>query len=233
MKRALTFLTIVITAVFFVAGFASYAAAQGAGLSGKVIETMDSGGYTYVHLESNGKKVWVAIPQTKVVKGQNMSFIPGAEMENFESKTLNRKFDKIVFSAGPLTSDSSKDGAKSSGSKANVVVTGEKIKVQKASGADAYTVAEIYKNKEKLDKKEVAVRGKVVKVSAGIMGKNWIHLQDGTGDPAKSTHDLVATSKDLPSVGDVVTAKGTLYKDKDFGSNYKYAVIIEGATIKK
>jgi hypothetical protein len=110
--------------------------------------------------------------------------------------------------------------------------TSEPIKVEKAKGADAYTVSETYEKAGKLDKKTVVVRGKVVKVSKGIMGKNWVHLRDGSGDPGKGTNNLVFTTKDVPKVGDVVTAKGTLYKDKDFGAGYKYQVIVEEATVK-
>jgi hypothetical protein len=71
-------------------------------LSGKVVETMDSGRYTYVCIEKNNKKTWVAVYKVKVVVGQHMSFKPGIEMVNFESKTLKRKFDKIYFSEGPI-----------------------------------------------------------------------------------------------------------------------------------
>ncbi len=78
---------------------ASYA---GSDLSGKVAETMNSGGYTYVLLENGGAKTWIAVPQMKVTIGQTMSFKPGAEMENFSSKTLKRTFPKIVFSEGPV-----------------------------------------------------------------------------------------------------------------------------------
>ncbi|MDP2158232.1 MAG: hypothetical protein Q8K68_11050 [Nitrospirota bacterium] len=69
-------------------------------LTGKVVDTMDSAGYTYVQLENAGKKTWVAIPQTKVTKGKTMTFSPGMEMKNFESKSLKRKFDSIIFSGG-------------------------------------------------------------------------------------------------------------------------------------
>jgi hypothetical protein len=65
------------------------------------------------------------------------------------------------------------------------------------------------------------------------MGKNWIHLQDGSGNPSQGTHDLMVTSQDVSSVGDIVTVKGTLSKDKDFGEGYKYAVIVENARINK
>jgi len=116
---------------------------------------------------------------------------------------------------------------------AKAAAPSEPIKVEKAKGADAYTVSETYEKAAKLDKKTVVVRGKVVKVSKGIMGKNWVHLRDGSGDAGKGTNNLVATTQDAPIVGDVVTATGTLYKDKDFGAGYKYQVIVEEATVKK
>jgi hypothetical protein len=183
-------------------------------LTGKVIETMDSGGYTYVQIENNGKKTWVAVSKTKVQKGQNITFSPGAEMKNFESKTLKRKFDSIIFSGGVVGAQVGGE-TKSPGSKGSAVTVTERIKVDKAPGPDSYTVAEIFKNSKNLQEKNVVVRGKVVKVSAGVMKKNWVHLQDGTGEPG--SNDLVVTSDDLPQTGDVVTASGTLYNDKDFG----------------
>jgi len=115
---------------------------------------------------------------------------------------------------------------------AKAPATSDPIKVEKAKGADAYTVSEAYEKAGKLDKKTVVVRGKVVKVSKGIMGKNWVHLRDGSGDPGKGTNNLVFTTQDDPKVGTVTTAKGTLYKDKDFGAGYKYQVIVEEATVK-
>ncbi|MBM4064332.1 MAG: DNA-binding protein [Planctomycetes bacterium] len=206
-------------------------------LSGKIVETMNSGGYTYLCIEKDGKKTWVAIPETKMSVGENISLPPGYEMVNFTSKTLNRTFEKIVFTTGPTSAHGASDKMSahggSMGSKSADTSTTENIKVEKASGSNAYTVAEIFGKKSELDKKSVVVSGKVVKVSAGIMGKNWLHLQDGSGDAKDGNNDLVVTTQDIPKVGDIVTATGTLYKDKDFGSGYKYDVIIEEATIKK
>jgi hypothetical protein len=121
-------------------------------------------------------------------------------------------------------------GGGSDGAKA--AAPSEPIKVEKAKGADAYTVAEVYEKVAKLDKKTVVVRGKVVKVSKMIMDRNWVHLRDGSGDAAQGTNNLVFTGKDAPKVGDVVTAKGTLYKDKDFGAGYLYKAIVEESTFK-
>ena len=84
-----------------------------------------------------------------------------------------------------------------------------------------------------MDKKTVVVKGKVVKVSQGIMGKNWVHIQDGSGDQQKGTHNLVATSQDMSAVGDIVTITGTFAKDRDFGAGYLYKAIIEDAKVQK
>jgi len=219
---------------------AADAPAVSSSLSGKVVETMNAGGYTYVNLEKNGKKTWVAVPQMTVAVGQEMTLQSGQEMRNFTSKSLNRTFESIIFSGGPANSKSSQampagHGAAEStatASKAAAFVD-KNIKVEKATGADAYTVGEIFSNIASLDKKTAVVRGKVVKVSAGIMGKNWIHVQDGTGDSSMGTNKLVVTTDDMPAVGDVVTVKGTVFKDKDFGAGYKYNVIMEKASISK
>ncbi|AJE02110.1 hypothetical protein [Geobacter pickeringii] len=201
-------------------------------LSGKVVETANMGGYTYICLEKDGKKVWAAIPEAPVAVGREISLKPGMEMKNFESKGLKRTFESIYFSEGVAVKPADTTGKSSAGSKANVVSPTEKISVEKASGPNAYTVAEIHQQKGKLDGKKAVVRGKVTKVAAGIMDRNWVHLQDGSGDTKKGTHDLTVTSQDLPAVGDVVTASGTLRKNKDFGGGYKYEVIMEEGSIK-
>ena len=105
-------------------------------------------------------------------------------------------------------------------------------KVQKATGADARTVSEIWAQRTALKEKPVAVRGKVVKFNAGIMGKNWLHLRDGSGAAGKD-NDITVTTDDQTAVGDVVLVKGTVRIDKDFGAGYAYPVIIEDAKVSK
>ena len=134
-----------------------------------------------------------------------------------------------VFAAA----DQSKNPETSVGGKGAVIAKDEKITVAKASGANAITVAEAFANSKKLDNKKVVISGKVVKVSTGIMKRNWIHIQDGTGSPKNGTDNLVCTSKDLAKVGDVITVSGTLAKDRDFGSGYRYNAIIENAAFTK
>ncbi|OCC14281.1 NrfJ [Dissulfuribacter thermophilus] len=63
------------------------------------------------------------------------------------------------------------------------------------------------------------------------MGKNWVHIQDGTGGKEGTPTELVITTNALPNPGDVIAIEGTLYADKDFGAGYKYDVIIENSKV--
>jgi len=122
--------------------------------------------------------------------------------------------------------------AQASGGSTSAIVPAAEVKVDKATGKNARTVGECFANAGKLDKTKVKVRGKVMKISKMIMGKNWVHLQDGSGNPMKNTHDLVVTTLDTPETGSIVVIEGTLHANKDFGAGYKYKVIIEDAEIK-
>jgi hypothetical protein len=215
-------------------------------MKGKVAETMDASGYTYVRLDDgSGKELWAAVPKTELKVGEEVSLQGGSVMENFNSKTLNKTFEKIVFATGvsrgnePAAAAGSfdqavkKEGADASGGSAGNVVPFADLKVEKAGGPDGHAVAEIFEKAATLDKKNVVVKGQVVKVSKNIMGKNWLHIQDGTGDPNKNTHDLVVTTMDSAEKGDIVTVEGPAAANKDFGSGYKYDVIIEEGKVSK
>jgi hypothetical protein len=92
------------------------------------------------------------------------------------------------------------------------------------------TVAEVYAEKDGLADATVVVRGKVVKVNAGIMDRNWLHVRDGSGE--EGTNDLtVTTLADLPGVGATVLVSGKLAVNKDFGMGYQYPVILEDAEV--
>jgi hypothetical protein len=111
------------------------------------------------------------------------------------------------------------------------VVPFVELKIAKATGGNSFTVADVFGKAAGLNGKKVKIKAQVVKFSPQIMGKNWLHLQDGTGDPLKNTHDLVVTSAGKAEKGDIVTVEGVLAANKDFGSGYKYAVIVEDVTI--
>ena len=99
--------------------------------------------------------------------------------------------------------------------------------IQKPAGGK--TVAEVWAEKGALAGKPVVVQAKAVKVVSNILGKNFVHLRDGTG--AEGANDLTVTTRDNVKVQSIVTASGTLTTDKDFGAGYRYDVILEDATV--
>jgi len=198
----------------------------GAKVTGSVAETFDAGGYTYLRLKTDKGDEWAAIRQTPMQKGQTVTMDVQMTAEKFESKTLKRTFDRILF--GSL------EGAAPTPTTAPVAAADTTpIKVAKAEGSDAKSVAEVWASKDSLKDGKVVVRGKVVKFLGGIMGKNWIHLRDGSGSNDKGDNDITVTTNDTAAVGDVVTISGVVHVDKDFGAGYRYPVIIEEAKVTK
>ena len=146
---------------------------------------------------------------------------------NFESKTLGRKFDSVLF-----VEDVSKEYVKPAmkSAKEHPKIQNERdpqIKIEPLS--NGITVAQAYKDKNDLNGKTVTIKGKVTKYNPEIMDRNWIHLQDGTING--TDYDILVTSKDVASLGEVIVATGKLALDRDFGAGYKYSVVIEDATI--
>jgi len=154
-----------------------------------------------------------------------------------DKQTQERKTEKTApAETDPHGQDSFHGGPKGSipaGSGGSLGARGlkEDITVEKAPGNNAYAIAEVFEKRTDLNGSRVVVRGKVVKISKNIMGRNWIHLQDGSGELDKENYDLVVTSQAAPSVGDVITITGTVHADKDFGAGYRYDVIIEEAEV--
>lgn len=210
-----------------------------AGLSGKVLETMDAGGYSYVKLETPKGPVWAAIQKTPIKVGQVIGIARPMLMQKFKSKTLNRTFDQIYF--GSLAKGVPAGGEKpvhvqggkgqvAAAHKGNTAKMMDVAKVEKAKGG--FTIAEVFSKRKELANKKVLVRGKVTKFNSGIMGRNWLHIQDGTGSAKDKSFDLTVTTQGKAKVGDTVLIEGTLAVDKDFGAGYAYAAIVEKAVIK-
>ena len=100
--------------------------------------------------------------------------------------------------------------------------------IERAEGGK--TIAEVFAEKDQLAGETIVFRGKVVKTNAGIMGKNWLHIRDGSG--ADGTNDLTVTTIEvLPNVGDTVIVSGPVVLNKDFGMGYQYDIIIEDADV--
>lgn len=218
----------------FVASATPFAAESPATVKGEVLETMNAGGYTYLRLKTPAGETWAAVNRATVSKGAAVTLEKVMVMHDFESKSLKKTFPKILFANLAATTGGAAGGnADMAAAHAGLVKTknAEPINVPKASGANARTVAEIVKKAGELKDKPVLVRGKVVKYNAGIMGKNWIHLRDGSGAESDESNDILVTTTQQAKLADVVTVQGSVRTNKDFGGGYTYKVMIEDAKL--
>ena len=212
------------------------AEAQGAPMvTGPVLETMNASNYTYVRVKTDAGDVWAASGEFKVAVGDRVTLALEMPMENFHSETLKRDFPLIYFTTRigregevppAMPAMMSAHGRPAGGAAGAAQVTEP---IQPAPGGT--TVAKVWADRKALAGKTVTVRGKVVKFNGGILGRNWIHIQDGTGAAADGTNDLLVTSDAAAKIGDVITITGTVAIDKDFTAGYAYAVLVEGAKI--
>jgi hypothetical protein len=236
------------------------AAAAAGAITGKVLERLDAPPYSYLRLETARGETWAAVPKTDVAQGTDVRIDAPMPMEGFESQTLGRKWEVVYFGTlagagapagapagmppgtptgmppgmpppGMMPPGGGSMAAQHAAAAAGPADVGD-VKVARATGADARTVAEIWAQRAQLKEKTVTIRGKVVKFNENIMGKNWVHLRDGTGTAGKD-NDVTVTTADQAAVGDVVTVKGTVRVDKDFGAGYAYPVIVEDARLTK
>ena len=194
-----------------------------------VEEVIQANAYTYIRVSENGNEQWLAVTKREVEMGMTLYYEKGMVMNNFTSKDLNKTFDSILFldkiSKEPISSKM--QTATPSMAKTEI----QKIETSIEPAADGITVAEVFSNRETYRDKIVKIRGEVTKVNFSIMNRNWIHLQDGSS--SGNNFDLVITTQDRAKEGDVVTFEGTIALDKDFGSGYKYEVIMENAKLHK
>ena len=207
-------------------------------IRGTALETMNSGGYTYVFMDTGQDQRWVAALETPVQVGDVVQTDEGMAMTGFTSKTLGRTFNVVYFVSGLQNlSGSSQPPAQAAGEMPpghpDISSGGQAASaaVDVAAYEEGKDIAYVYANKSELAGQPITLRGKVVKYNSGILGWNFIHIQDGSGDAGASSNDLIVTSKAETAVGDVVVLSGTIVLDKDFGAGYSYPVLLEDASI--
>lgn len=194
-----------------------------------VKEVVQAKSYTYFKVDENTNERWVAVSKTNAEVGDVFYYDKALLMKDFHSKDLDKTFKEVYFinqiSATPLTHPNMGGMPAHSGK----VETPQKTNLSVDKKEGELTVADIFANSSDYAKKEVEIKGKVVKVNEAVMGKNWIHIQDGTSNG--KSYDLTITTQDLPAVNDEVVFKGTVSVNRDFGSGYYYDVIIEDAKL--
>ena len=194
-----------------------------------VQEVIQAPSYSYLQVKEDDQEYWIATARGEFAKGSVLYFAEAMQMNNFESKELQRTFDNIYFV------DRLAENPEMFETGAMQMPPHGQMNKPKAQDIDVdpvqggVTIAELYATPQKFAGQNVTVRGKVTKINTMIMGRNWIHIQDGTSNDGK--FDLTVTSDELPQVGDIIVAAGTIAVDKDFGSGYFYDIIMEKAEI--
>lgn len=219
------------------------AGAGSSGFSGKVAETMDAGGYTYVLVDTGTNKLWAAAPKFSVKPGDAVLVPDSMPMKNFRSESLKRDFPVVYFTGGITVNGANPGAATLPAGHPDIggLPVGHPPMAGKAAASPKVdftglkpakggkTVADVYAASASLGGKSVTIRGKVVKFNANIMGKNWLHLQDGTGSGDQK--DLLVTTTGQAKLGDTVLVEGKVALNKDFGSGYKYNLLVEEAKV--
>ena len=192
-----------------------------------VDEVLPATKYVYVHVTEGVEQYWVATALTEITVGDTYFYRGGLLKTNFESKEYNRMFERIYLVSqfvpakhGGSTSTSSDVKAPTSNQKKNDPVKSSK-KIEKAAGS--MSIAELVDDPKKYEGQTVQLSGECVKVNPNIMGKNWLHLKDGS----KDDYDLVITSDVFVSEGSIITIKAKVVLNKDYGAGYKYDLILE------
>jgi hypothetical protein len=203
----------------------------------KVIQTPT---YTYLEVNESEKDYWVAIAKQDIQEGNTFFYSDALEMKDFYSKTLDRTFGSVLF-----IDEINKTGSQMKEGHSNLPSSNPQMNMQNPHSVQhsgripisrkpsisidpaegGIRIAHLYSNAEKYKDKKVKVKGQVVKVNNRIMGRNWVHIQDGTS--VNNKFDLTVTTSDFVNEGDVVTFSGTIHLEKDFGSGYYYPVIME------
>jgi hypothetical protein len=218
-----------------------------------VEDVLQTTNYTYLHVKENNAENWLAVPAMQAKSGETYYYQGGMTMNNFESKELKRSFETVIFlekvSADPTlldkpaapamatTAENSATPATANPTPADTagytrpapVIEKKEVKVQPAKGG--ITIADLFAKKESFAGKTVKITGQVTKYTPGVMGKNWIHIQDGTESNKK--FDLAVTSSEETKIGDKVTLEGKISLNKDLGYGYFFDVLMEDATIKQ
>ena len=231
---------------------AAQAIVPGGTITGTVRERIPVGPYVYVRLETNGgDDLWTAVNEAPLEVGDAITVHNVMLMEQFQSQTLKRTFARIYFGALRPGAGQQPDGALlDHGPSAGSAMAGSDMAasdmtspgtptaddakvgpVEKATGPNAFAIAELWAQKALLANKAVSIRGVVVKFTPSVMGKNWIHLQDGSGNAARGTIDLTATTAQTAALGDTVVVTGTVRINQDLGAGYRYALLLDGATL--
>lgn len=205
----------------------------------KVNEVVQTSNYTYLKVSDNGAENWIAVTRQEAAVGETYYYEQALEMKNFKSKELDRTFETIYFVQGLSTQPVAAPAGGMGGGMGSSMpamhkgkpADGQKEGISVAPAEGGISIAKLFASRIDYSGKKIKMKGQVVKINDEVMGKNWIHIQDGTKDG--ENFDLTITTLDKVAMDEVVIFEGTITLNKDFGYGYSYEVIMEDAKLIK
>ena len=192
-----------------------------------VKEVLPTSKYVYLYVEEGESEFWIAAMKQEVNVGETYFYQGGLLKTNFESKEYNRVFDKMYLVSKIVPANHNNANASTTSDNTQTEEKKAATTPRKIDKEGSVKIADIISNPEKYDGKTIQVSGECVKINPNIMGRNWVHLKDGSLDD----YDFVITTDAAIPEGHVITMTGTVVLNKDFGAGYKYDVIIEDGAI--
>jgi hypothetical protein len=196
-----------------------------------VTQTTPATRYSVMEVSENDTKYWISTSPIDVKVGDTLYYTDALKQMNFEVKELDKVFDELYL-VNDVSKTLNQQPQQDMGEmKHPNTQSGFNSDIKLSIPEGGVSIADLHTNAESYVGKKVKLIGKVVKFNEAILSTNWIHIQDGTGSESQNNFDLTLTTKDVASVGDVIVIEGILNKDVDFGSGYKYDLIVQEATI--
>ena len=183
-------------------------------------EQLTTNKYIYLRVKEGQNHFWIAAIKQNVTLGDTYFYADGLLKTNFESKEHQRVFDTIYLVSNLVPANHGATASAEQSTPGSMSTTNSEGFTGPAS---SLKIKDLVNNPEKYANQVVEISGECVKVNSNIMGRNWIHMNDGTNDG----FDLVVTSEENVSKGSTATFIGTVALNKDFGAGYTFDVIIE------
>jgi hypothetical protein len=196
-----------------------------------VLEILPTTKYVYLKVKENDEPFWIATIKQNIEIGGAYYYKGGLLKTNFESKEHNKTFEKIYLVTSLVQSNhGNENNSRSLNTKEKeqeISNTSKTNPVKNIPNPGSIKISELVNNIKKYEGKTVQLSGKCVKINPNIMGRNWIHLKDGSNDD----FDLVITSDTFVKEGSAITIKAIVSLNKDFGAGYKYDIILENGIV--
>ena len=193
----------------------------------EILDTLPTENYIYAFVSDGQDQYWLASEKTELKLNGRYYLRGRIPQYDFYSKEHDRTFDTVFFISQIISVDHNLTNEGRLKESSESISTKDWTAMEEITVEGSTTIKDLIENKESLGGQTIQVSGLCVKVNNDIMDRNWVHIQDGT----MNDFDLVITTSEKVSIGDIVTFSGVVVIDRDFGAGYIYEVIIENGIL--